>query len=141
MSKVLYEKKGKIAYITLNRPKVNAVDAEMIGELDRIWDDFRDDDNLEVGIVSGAGNIFTAGADIGMIVDLLKGHPFRWRDSGLFGDRRSGPQTHSIWKPLIVAIEKICNGAGLWLALGCDIRIATTGTNFGLGEVRFNFPV
>ena len=81
MSKVLYEKKGKIAYITLNRPKVNAIDFEMIGELHNIWDDFRDDDNIWVAILTGAGNNFSVGFDIREYLQLVSEHGFRWGDS------------------------------------------------------------
>ena len=63
---ILYEKKDKIASITLNRPEAfNSVNPEMLQELSRVLSDFRDDDNLWVAIITGAGNrAFCAGADI-----------------------------------------------------------------------------
>jgi enoyl-CoA hydratase/carnithine racemase len=62
MSKVLYEKRGKIAYVTLNRPEaMNAVDPEMHQLLWELWTDFRDDDGVELAIVTGADDqAFTA---------------------------------------------------------------------------------
>ncbi len=66
MPKALYEKRGKIAYVTFNRPEaMNAIDLEMHELLWEIWRDFRDDDALEVAIVTGAGDeAFCAGADL-----------------------------------------------------------------------------
>lgn len=66
MSKVSYEKRGAIAYVTLNRPEaMNAIDSEMHHLLWQVWTDFRDDDDLELAIVTGAGDeAFCAGADL-----------------------------------------------------------------------------
>ena len=65
MSVLLYEKKGRIAYITLNRPeKRNALNYELLGELEKAWIDFRDDDNLWVAVLTGAGTTFCAGLDL-----------------------------------------------------------------------------
>lgn len=138
---VLYEKKGRIAYVTLNRPKVNAINFDMLDELDKIWIDFREDNNLWVAILTGAGNVFSVGFDIKEILESLKRGEYRWRNSATFGDKSCGPITHSIWKPIVGALDGSVNGLGLWLVLGCDIRIATMETRFGLGEVRLNFPV
>jgi len=139
MSKVLYSKKEKVAYITLNRPKVNVVDMEMVAELEKIWKDFRDDESLWVAILNGAGNNFCAGFDILQIMELLSKGRFEWRTSALFGDQNCTPRL--IWKPIISAMDGIVNGTGLWLALTSDLRIATPETSFGLGEARINFPV
>lgn len=60
--KVLYEKKGPIAYITLNRPKVkNAIDVEVHERLGEIWRDFRDDPDLRIAILTGSGDAFARG--------------------------------------------------------------------------------
>lgn len=141
MPKVIYEKKGRIAYITLNHPKVNSIDFEMVGEFHNIWDDFRDDDNLWVAILTGAGNNFSAGFDIKAWSQLVEEHPYRWSDSSIFGDKSCSPSAHSVWKPIIGALNGYVNGIALWLALECDIRIATRETTFVLGEIRINAPV
>ena len=61
MSKVLYEKRGEVAYITLNRPEVkNAIDLDVHHRLREIWTDFRDDDNIRVAILTGTGDAFCA---------------------------------------------------------------------------------
>ena len=76
MPSVIYEKRGKIAYVTLNRPQVmNAVDQEMHELLWETWKDFRDDDALELAIVTGAGNqAFCSGADLKTYTSSLSEH-------------------------------------------------------------------
>lgn len=62
---VLYDKRDRIAFVTLNRPEAkNAINPEMHDELCRIWRDFRDDVDVDVAILSGAGDAFCAGADL-----------------------------------------------------------------------------
>ena len=65
MPKVLYEKRDRIAYVTLNRPDAhNAIDPDVHALLVEIWSDFRDDDAVDVAILTGAGDAFCAGADL-----------------------------------------------------------------------------
>ena len=71
MGNVNYDKKGKIAFILLNRPKMNLVSFEMVVELDNIWKDFQDDTNLWIAILGSTGDNFTAGVDIKEILQML----------------------------------------------------------------------
>ena len=65
MGKAIYEKKNRIAYVTLNRPDaLNALDDEMNDDLWVIWRDFNDDRSVDVAILTGAGKAFCAGADL-----------------------------------------------------------------------------
>ena len=65
MPKLIYEKDGRIARLTLNRPEAkNAIDPELHGLLCEAWADFRDDDSLDVAILTGSGDAFCAGADL-----------------------------------------------------------------------------
>ena len=65
MPKVLYEKRGRVAYVTLNRPEAkNAIDPDTHALLWRTWEDFRDDDEVDVAILTGVGYAFCAGADL-----------------------------------------------------------------------------
>jgi enoyl-CoA hydratase len=65
MDKVLYEKRNRIGYVTLNRPEaLNALDDDTNAELWSIWDDFAGDDSLDVAILTGAGKAFCSGADL-----------------------------------------------------------------------------
>lgn len=133
---LLYEKKGKTATITLNRPQaLNSLDPETLQELNRALTDFRDDEGLWVGIVTGAGErAFCAGADIRATIPRLLDRSAHepWR----------GPATImrglEIWKPLIAAINGMALGGGLELALACDIRLAAENATFGQPEVRLS---
>jgi enoyl-CoA hydratase/carnithine racemase len=137
--KVMYEKKGEVAYVTLNRPECkNAVDYETHLLLCEAWKDFRDDADLRVAILTGAGDAFTAGAD-------LKTHAPEWQkvgpmvgrerlEDGLSGITR-GPLSR-ISKPIVAAINGWCLGHGIELAMACDIRIASERAQFGTFEVR-----
>jgi len=139
MSHVLYEKKGSIAYITLDRPPLNVIDLDMVKILHDIWEDFRDDDNLWVAVLSGAGNNFSAGFDIREFLRMTE-DGFEWKHSVMFGGKSCSPGTHSVWKPIIGALDGVVNGTGLWIALECDLRIATKDAVLGLGEVKLNVP-
>ena len=142
MSKVLYEKEGPIARITLNRPKaMNAIDFEMVQLLNDIWEDYRDDETLRVALLKSSSKNFCAGFDIISIAKLLEESKYSWDKSSMFGEVNINPVEHDVKKPIISVLDGVVNGAGMWLALASDIRVATAETSFGLGEVRINFPV
>jgi enoyl-CoA hydratase/carnithine racemase len=139
---VLYNKRDRIAFVTLNRPEVkNAVDPAMHDELCRIWRDVRDDDNVDVAILSGVGDTFCAGADLRTYVpaNYVDAAPSRVReivDLGLGGLTRG---LHKIRKPVIAAIDGWALAAGLELALACDLRVASDRAMFGSFEARRGF--
>jgi enoyl-CoA hydratase/carnithine racemase len=139
---VLYEKRGRIAYVTLNRPEAkNAVDPAMHGALLEAWADFRDDADLDVAILSGAGGTFCAGADLKSFVPInyVEATPGRVREiveTGLGGITRG---MHRIPKPVIAAIDGWALAGGLELALACDLRIASESARFGSFEARRGF--
>lgn len=121
----LYEKKGHIAYFTMNRPdRLNAYTNSMVLEWWHVWNDFRDDDNAWVAIVSGAGTSFSAGHDI--------------------RDPETGPEPPSIhyggveiYKPIIAAVQGYALGGGCSMALACDIRICAEDAMFGYPQPKF----
>jgi enoyl-CoA hydratase len=126
---ITYEKKGLVAYVTLNRPdKLNAMNATMHAELAEVWGDFRDDDSLRVAILSGNGRCFSAGAD------LSDGAPDNYVYPGDFPDIT---QTQKVYKPIIAALHSHVVGYGMWIALDTDIRIATEDTSFWLPEPQW----
>lgn len=138
-AKVLYEKRGPVAWITLNRPEVkNAIDIDTHELLCDIWADFRDDDDLRVAVLTGAGDSFTSGAD-------LRTHAPEWQTEGpMVGRNRledgvsgitRGPLSR-ITKPIVAAIDGWCVGHGVELVMACDLRIATDRAQFGTFEVR-----
>jgi enoyl-CoA hydratase/carnithine racemase len=139
MSKVLYEKRDRIARVTLNRPEArNAVDPETHELLWKTWEDFRDDDSVDVAIVTGAGEAFCAGADLKTFIPpwIQDATPRKVRDNvatGLGGLTRG---LHRIYKPVIAAVNGWALAGGLETALACDIRIASERAMFGSFEVR-----
>lgn len=138
MPVVNYEKKGKIAFITLNRSKyLNALDVQTTEELAKIWVDFRDDDQLWVAILRGEGRSFCAGADV---KEMDLGGKWSMAKSIIYGNKRIGPSNYKVWKPIIAAVHGHVLGAGFYLALECDLRIAAEDAQFGLPEPMVNIP-
>jgi enoyl-CoA hydratase/carnithine racemase len=139
MSKVLYEKRDRVAYVTLNRPEAkNAIDPETHDLLWRTWEDFRDDDSLDVAILTGAGDAFCAGADLKTFIPpwIEDATARKVRDNvatGLGGLTRG---LHRIHKPVIAAVNGWALAGGLETALACDIRIASERAMFGSFEAR-----
>lgn len=137
-SKVLYEKRGEVAYITLNRPDAkNAIDLEMHERLSQIWEDFRDDDTVRVALLTGSGDAFCAGADLKTHLPLWVGAdadlPRRKVTDGFGGITRG---LHRIRKPIVAAVNGWALAGGFEIALACDIRIASENAQFGSFEVR-----
>jgi len=140
MSKVIYEKRDEIAYITLNRPEVhNAIDTETDELLFEAWTRFRTDHEVRLAIITGAGDkAFCAGADLKSHVDpWLNAGPDLGRsllDKGFAGRITRG--LHRTSKPIIAALNGWVIGGGIELALACDIRIASEHVNFGFFHIR-----
>lgn len=134
MDTVIYEIRDKIAYITINRPQAyNACDQITYNRLSEIWHDFRDNDDAWIAILTGMGEkAFCAGSDIKLNFSFLP------RPSEAFDPQpqRDIMRGLELWKPIIAAINGHCNGGGLEMALGCDIRVASENAQFGLGEVK-----
>jgi enoyl-CoA hydratase/carnithine racemase len=136
---VLYEKEGGIAYITLNQPeRLNAIGPQATEELARIWIDLKNDDKVLVGILSGKGKAFCAGVDLGKTGSEVAS--WSMERSMIWGKYRMGPSQYSIWKPLIAAVHGYVLGAGFYLSMECDIRVASEDTEFGLPEPNFGLP-
>lgn len=139
MEPVLYEKRERIAHVTLNRPDaLNALDDRLDEALWEVWADFARDPGVEVAIVTGAGKAFCAGADLKTLLP-------RWENAtprdvrrdlarGLAGGITRGQ--HRIPKPIIAAVNGHAVGGGFELALACDIRIASDQARFGVFEIR-----
>lgn len=125
---VRYEKKGHVAYVTINRPDVlNALHSYAYAELRACWRDIGLDPDIYVGIVTGAGRAFCAGRD----VKFLAEHQARGirtphedpNDPLFFWGGGGQPSDANLEKPLIAAINGLAVGVGLSLALQCQLRI------------------
>lgn len=125
-------KEGKIAIFIINRPEsMNAINPESAEELSNLLIEFRNDENMWVGIITGAGEkAFCAGADIKtMLSNEKKNKGKHWKKP---------PSIYrglELWKPVIAAVNGLCLGGGMEIALACDFRIAAEKAKFGLPEV------
>ncbi len=144
MTFVLYEKKGHIGYITLNRPeRMNAIGDEMRKELDQIDVEVGLDDDVWVTVVSANGRAFSTGIDIKEMSEHVKQGQARFarlrgrtKQDMVHGDLLERPH----WKPSVAAVHGYCLGRGLMVALDfADIRICSPDAKFGLPEVKWNF--
>jgi crotonobetainyl-CoA hydratase/dehydration protein DpgD len=139
-SRVIYEKDGRIARVTLNRPEVlNAMDLRMHAELGDVWADFEHDDTLWVAVLSGAGTrAFSVGQDLKELAE-------RTRD-GSAGAATFGSQGKPGWprlterfdlaKPVVAKVHGYALGGGFELALACDLVVASDDATFALPEAR-----
>lgn len=119
---IIYEKKGKIAYITLNRPQVeNALNAQMTNELAEVCRGINQDEEVSVVILRAAGGAFSAGSEP--------------QDCEVGGEACSA--IASLERVAIAAINGDAMGPGLELVLACDIRIAAEGARFCLPHTSY----
>jgi enoyl-CoA hydratase/carnithine racemase len=134
LDNVLYEKRGAIAYVTVNRPKVlNALNQRTWADLRTAFEDSRDDAAVRGVIVTGAGDkAFIAGADISELASLTA---VEAEDS-----TRDGQAVldliENLGKPVIAAVNGFALGGGCETAMACTIRVASENAKFGQPEVK-----
>jgi enoyl-CoA hydratase/carnithine racemase len=133
---ITYEKRGRVAVVTLNRPdSMNALHLEAHLELKNAWEDYRDDPDVWVAILTGAGDrAFCAGNDLKVTAE-------RTAEGGdLQGEARPpfGRITRDFDcpKPIIAAVNGVAAGGGLELILACDIVVASEHARLGLPEPK-----
>jgi 2-(1,2-epoxy-1,2-dihydrophenyl)acetyl-CoA isomerase len=133
---VLYEKHEAVANIALHRPKkLNAFDGTMHEELHQALDDAAQDEEVRCIVVRGEGRGFSAGADLAQIVSEADGDP----DLGAYlrdTYSRLVKRMVGIEKPIIAALHGPVYGAGVGLALACDLRVAAENTKFSVAFVK-----
>jgi E-phenylitaconyl-CoA hydratase len=129
-----FDLSNQIATITINRPeRMNAMDTEHYDALSAAWIRVRDDPDIRVAIVTGAGEkSFSAGADLKSFVgsppslaDLLASQKNQLLNRGL-----------EVWKPVVAAVNGYCLGGGMTLLLATDLRIAAEHATFSVAEVK-----
>ncbi|MDF1597935.1 MAG: crotonase/enoyl-CoA hydratase family protein [Acidimicrobiia bacterium] len=127
---VRYESRGNVALISIERPdRRNAINLETAELLGDAWLRFDSDEEACLGILTGAGGVFSSGAD-------LKDFDLVDRPEGFLGFTRM-----TVSKPTIAAVEGYCVAGGLEMALWCDLRVAGEGAVFGCFERRFGVPL
>src|SRR5262245_55778100 len=134
LKNVLYEKKGGIAYVTVNRPKVlNALNKQTWTDLRTAFEAARDDDAVRGVILTGAGDkAFIAGADIS---ELAHASAIDAERSSRFGQQVLD-LIENLGKPVVAAINGFALGGGCETAMACTIRIAVENAKFGQPEVK-----
>jgi enoyl-CoA hydratase/carnithine racemase len=133
LANVLYEKKGSVAYVTVNRPKVlNALNTPTWSDLRTAFEDARDDAAVRGVILTGAGDkAFIAGADI---TELAQVAAFKAEQSSRFGQLVLD-LIENLGKPVVAAVNGFALGGGCETAMACTIRIAVESAKFGQPEV------
>jgi enoyl-CoA hydratase len=131
---VLYEKKGGVAYVTLNRPKVlNALNRRALADLRAAFEDARDDAEVHGAIITGSGDkAFIAGADIN---EVATDTPVQAEQKTRHGQAVMD-LIENLGKPVVAAVNGFALGGGCETALACTIRIASENAKFGLPEVK-----
>ena len=128
------EKRGPLAMVTLDRPKVlNALNAATFAELDSAFDELATDGEVRVVLLTGAGDrAFAAGADIRELaaVNASEGRAFSLRGQAVFR------KIETLGKPVIACVRGFALGGGCELALACTLRIAAEDAKFGQPEVK-----
>jgi enoyl-CoA hydratase/carnithine racemase len=134
LENVLYEIKGSIAYVTLNRPRVlNALNRKTWADLERAFNEVHGDDTVRGVILAGAGDkAFIAGADISELARLTA---VEGEESSTYGQEVLN-LIENLGKPVVAAISGFALGGGCETAMACTIRLATETAKFGQPEVK-----
>lgn len=130
-SAVTLERRAAVGLITLNRPEaLNAVDSRLSAALGGALDEFQADDSLRVGVLTGAGRAFCAGADLKAIA---AGRPITAPEHPEWGF--AGLVEHPVDKPLVAAVNGFALGGGTEIVLACDLAVLSEDASLGLPEV------
>lgn len=124
---------GAVATLLINHPPANTLTPELLSELSTTFDQVANDDAVKVVVLTGAGRFFIAGADIRVLAAIAsskEGVAMALQGQAIL-DRIEG-----FGKPVIAAINGICLGGGLELAMCCHIRFAAEGSRLGQPEIN-----
>jgi len=124
---------ASIATLTVTHPPVNALTPDLLHELDGLLDDIRNDQSIKIIVLTGAGRVFVAGADLHVLAGLItsrKGIDFAQLGQTVFN------KLENFEKPIIAAINGACLGGGLELAMCCHFRLAAEDAQLGQPEIN-----
>jgi enoyl-CoA hydratase/carnithine racemase len=138
---IVYERRGPVARITLNRPRVlNALSVELIREFGDAFDRLEADEEVRAVVLLGAGRAFSAGYDLKESGAQKVSGVVEWRKR-LERDVRFTLRVWDCPKPVIAAVHGYCLAGACDLAMTCDLTVAAEGTLFGEPEIRFGSGV
>ena len=139
MDIVIKEQKGKVVFLTLNRPdKRNAMSTELVKGLMRYFLELREDDTVRVIILRANGNVFCSGADLSYLQQLQNNsYEENIADSSSMAELFALIYTHS--KLIIAQVAGAALAGGCGLATVCDLCYATPESKFGYTEVKIGF--
>jgi enoyl-CoA hydratase len=128
---VEYEQKGRVALLTINRPEArNAVNGEVAAGMEAAIDRLESDDEVWIGVLTGAGSVFSAGADLKAIA-TGQAAALQTAKGGF-----AGIATRQRTKPIIAAVDGPALAGGCEIVLSCDMVVASSAAAFGLPEVK-----
>jgi len=130
------EREGSVVWCALDRPPLNLLEPRLIRALRATFEALARDPSVRVAVLTGAGRAFTAGMDVRVLRDLDPPRAKRL----ITALHRAIEAVHHAPFPVIAAVRGPCLGAGLELALACDLRVATEDARLGLPEVRLGLP-
>jgi len=132
-SALLFEQKGRIGIVKVNRPEaLNALNETVLEELSDIFDVIEADDSIGIVILTGEGRAFVAGADIAAMKEMsaIEGRSFMLKGQAVM------QKIETVSKPVVAAVNGFALGGGCELAMACDFRFASDKAKFGQPEVN-----
>jgi enoyl-CoA hydratase/carnithine racemase len=139
-----FERRGRVGWLRLNRPdKLNAMTAQLWAELAQLGPALRDDPDLRAVVVIGSGRAFSAGIDLSSFSDggdgpaVLTERADADREEAVAAIQEGYLWLQEAWYPTIAAVRGYALGAGMQLAVACDLRVAARGTRFGMLEATY----
>jgi len=133
---VTVERRGDVAWCTLDRPPLNLLDPELIAALHAAFTRLTADPTVRVAVLTGRGRAFTAGMNVHVLHDLDVASA-----KGLIASLHAMiASVHHAPFPTVARVNGFCLGAGFELALACDMRVAADSARLGLPEVRVGLP-
>lgn len=132
LDNLLIERSEGICTVKINNPKsLNSLNADILSELEYAFDQIRNDEDIDVVILTGEGKAFVAGADIAYMKNLNASEAKRFGEDG----SRIFRKIETLDKVVIAAVNGFALGGGCELSMSCDIRIASSKAKFGQPEV------